>query len=308
MGFRSSTNVTQAIAIARWTSGVLTLTFVLGLMLLGDRSLGQSQPTDDDTPPLRLELVLGVSALVGLGAGILGLGVQAKAVAQAPPDPGKAAGENQGIMGRSSGANSRDDSKDEVEPPVFDHLLASVDQLRQLADSLPQAFWVVQLEPLRHLYVNHAYETIFGASRESLYRDSHAWFTYVVPEDQDRLKRFLERHRQTGESLSLEFRIVNGQGHHRWLSARVFVMADDQGRPFRSIGIAEDITAKKQAELALRKSEERWQFALEGNEDGIWDWDLTTGNIFYSARWKTMLGYSEIDIGTDLSEWSDRPG
>jgi diguanylate cyclase (GGDEF)-like protein/PAS domain S-box-containing protein len=305
MGDKGSTDVTQAIAIARWTSGVLTLAFVVGLMLLGDRSLSQAQPTDDDTPPLRLEVVLGVSALVGLGAGILGLGIQAQAV-QAPKNPGKAAQKKQGTRGRLPNFNPKDPAKDEVEPPVFEHLLASMDELRQLADSLPQAFWVVQLEPLRHLYVNHAYETIFGASRESLYRDSYAWFTYVIPEDQDQLAQFLERQRQTGESLSLEFRIVNGQGQHRWLSARVFVMADGQGRPFRSIGIAEDITANKQAELALRKSEERWQFALEGNEDGIWDWDLATGTIFYSARWKTMLGYNETDLGTDLSEWIDR--
>ncbi len=57
---------------------------------------------------------------------------------------------------------------------------------------------------------------------------------------------------------------------------------------------------------ALRESEERYARAVCGSNDGIWDWDMESGTIYFSARWKSMLGYSEQDIGTRPSEWFDR--
>ena len=55
-----------------------------------------------------------------------------------------------------------------------------------------------------------------------------------------------------------------------------------------------------------RKSEARWQFAVDGAGDGIWDWNVETGRVFYSRGWKAMLGYAEEEIGDALNEWSDR--
>ena len=67
-----------------------------------------------------------------------------------------------------------------------------------------------------------------------------------------------------------------------------------------------DITERVKAIEELRKSEERWKFALEGAADGVWDWDVTTNRVFYSKQWKAMLGYSESEIGDGLDEWSKR--
>jgi PAS domain S-box len=54
---------------------------------------------------------------------------------------------------------------------------------------------------------------------------------------------------------------------------------------------------------ALLLSEDRWQFALEGAGDGVWDWNPKTNEIFFSKRWKSMLGYDEKDIENDVEEW-----
>jgi PAS domain S-box-containing protein len=67
-----------------------------------------------------------------------------------------------------------------------------------------------------------------------------------------------------------------------------------------------DITERKQAEEALHKSEERWKFALEGANDGVWDWNVQAGEILYSKRWKEMFGFAEDEFGTATSEWSSR--
>ena len=61
-----------------------------------------------------------------------------------------------------------------------------------------------------------------------------------------------------------------------------------------------------QREAALKSSEERWKFALEGAGEGVWDWNIQTGEALYSKRWKEMIGYAENEIGNDSSEWSRR--
>ena len=53
----------------------------------------------------------------------------------------------------------------------------------------------------------------------------------------------------------------------------------------------------------MRKSEERWRFALEGAGDGVWDWDVPTNEVQFSKRWKEMLGYAEDEIGTGFDEF-----
>jgi PAS domain S-box-containing protein len=59
-------------------------------------------------------------------------------------------------------------------------------------------------------------------------------------------------------------------------------------------------------EMALRESEARWNFALEGSGDGVWDWNSDTNEVYYSKNWKFMLGYDEHEIGTSLNVWDSR--
>ncbi|WP_017314294.1 PAS domain-containing protein [Mastigocladopsis repens] len=63
---------------------------------------------------------------------------------------------------------------------------------------------------------------------------------------------------------------------------------------------------RQRVEDALRESEQRWQLALRGNSDGIWDWNVKTNEVFFSTRWKEMLGYSEHEIVNHLDEWMSR--
>ncbi|MGH9857937.1 MAG: diguanylate cyclase domain-containing protein, partial [Acidobacteriota bacterium] len=64
--------------------------------------------------------------------------------------------------------------------------------------------------------------------------------------------------------------------------------------------------SRKRAEETLRESEERFALAMRGANDGLWDWNLATGKIYFSPRWKAMLGYQEDDIGQTSNEWFDR--
>ena len=59
-------------------------------------------------------------------------------------------------------------------------------------------------------------------------------------------------------------------------------------------------------ETALTDSEFRWKFAIEGAGDGLWDWDVPHSTVFFSTRWKEMLGFTQDEIGCGLDEWSKR--
>ncbi len=66
------------------------------------------------------------------------------------------------------------------------------------------------------------------------------------------------------------------------------------------------VVQHRKVEQALRESQRRWQFALEGAGDGLWDWDASTNQVYFSKQWKAMLGYAEDEIGSALSEWESR--
>lgn len=71
-------------------------------------------------------------------------------------------------------------------------------------------------------------------------------------------------------------------------------------------GIVRDITEQKEAARALQESEERYALAAKGANDGLWDWNLEDNSIYYSPRWKAMLGYGEDEIGSSPDEWVKR--
>jgi diguanylate cyclase (GGDEF)-like protein/PAS domain S-box-containing protein len=81
---------------------------------------------------------------------------------------------------------------------------------------------------------------------------------------------------------------------------------DAQGSPIGLVTIARNITEQKRAEAKLKESEQRYALAVQGANDGIWDWNLQTDQVYFSDRWKLMLGYARDEIEQMPEEWWSR--
>jgi len=147
---------------------------------------------------------------------------------------------------------------------------------------------------------------LYGIQGGQLEDDYPAWLNYLYPDDRPLAEADAQQALQGEKDYESEFRVIHPDGSIRHLKAYGRVQWDDAGTPLRMLGVSFDITARKEMELALRESEERWQLALKGSNDGIWDWNLITQRVFYSSRWKAMRGYADHEIGDRPEEWSSR--
>jgi PAS domain S-box-containing protein len=95
-------------------------------------------------------------------------------------------------------------------------------------------------------------------------------------------------------------------GEGLWVSANARPLTDEAGAVRGGVVVLHDITEQKRAEQALRKSRERFELAVAGSQDGLWDWDLQTNAVYYSPRWKGILGYAAHEIADRLGEWETR--
>ena len=148
--------------------------------------------------------------------------------------------------------------------------------------------------------VNLAFESTLGFTTEEL--SARPLINFVHPEDRAATLRELDKLCQGQNIVSFENRYLTRDGGDRWL----WWTAESNVAAKIIYATARDITERKAAELALQESEARWQLALRGANDGIWDWNVKTNEVFFSRRWKEMLGFGEDEIENSLEEWSKR--
>ena len=167
-----------------------------------------------------------------------------------------------------------------------------------------EGVWDWNLETNAVVYSSR-WKSMLGYSAEEIEPHVSAWERLVHSDDRSRADRAHESvavgERATYEA---EFRLRHKDGHYVHVLSRGFPVRREAGGPVvRIVGTHLDLTEQKRAEATLRENEERLKLAFAGAQEGIWDWNLETGAVVYSTRWKEMLGYTEDEIEPHVSAW-----
>lgn len=133
-------------------------------------------------------------------------------------------------------------------------LRESEERFRQLAENVNQVFWMSEKETARAFYLSPAFEKVWGRTRESMYENADAFADTLHPDDRNLVLQVLARQKR-GEQTDQEYRIVRPDGSVRWIRDRAFPVRNAAGEFYRSAGLAEDITERKQLEAQMRQAQ-----------------------------------------------------
>ncbi|HWI57438.1 MAG TPA: PAS domain S-box protein [Bacillota bacterium] len=179
--------------------------------------------------------------------------------------------------------------------------------LRRSEELLGQAVRVAELGVFEH---DHASNSVTCSART---REIYGWspeepitlekfLAGIHPEDWPGLAAAMQRaHDPAGSGrYAVEFRFLRPDGGLRWVSARSQTFFEGEGaarRPTRTVGAIVDQTERRQAEEALRLSEQRLNWALRAGRSGVWDWNVHTGSAWWSTENYQILG---VEPGTPM--------
>jgi PAS domain S-box-containing protein len=173
-------------------------------------------------------------------------------------------------------------------------LAESEQRFRQIAENLSEVFWLVKIDGTAILYVSSAYETVWGRTREELYRDPQSFFSAIHPEDRGRVSDAIHLNRNDG--FAVEYRIVRPDSSVRWVWDRGFPIKDADGHVYRLAGIAEDITDRKLAAELVRQAEERIRLIINTIPAMVWCLRPDGVTEFVNQRWLDYMGISLAEI------------
>ena len=168
-------------------------------------------------------------------------------------------------------------------------------RFRQLAENIHEIFWIVEFPPFRMLYISPAYEQIWGRSCQSLYDQPKSFLDAVYPEDQVRVLDAMEQQGR-GEPTDTEYRIVRSDGSVRWIRDRGFPIKDGSGKVYRVAGVAEDITERRQAEQALRETNETLRALIHASPLAIFALDSEGKVKMWNPAAERLFGWREHEI------------
>lgn len=151
------------------------------------------------------------------------------------------------------------------------------------------------------LYVNPADAEMHGYSTEDLIGKDVRIFSPPELYKKLNLKQLVNTKNRRRESFN-----ISKKGTVFPVNLISDIVSDALGKPVGIVTTCEDISDRKASEKALRVSEERYALAMSGANDGLWDRDLITGEVYFSPRWKEMLGYKDDEIPNKHKEWEKR--
>jgi len=124
----------------------------------------------------------------------------------------------------------------------------------------------------------------------------------IHPEDRARVDATYQASIRDGAPYEIDYRLLLPDGRIKYLHVKGETVRE-QGRPLRTVGMVQDVTERRQAEAALRKSEERYMLAARIGRSGAWEMRPAEGKIYFDANLPRLLGYEPHELSENLADW-----
>ncbi|MGH9938065.1 MAG: PAS domain S-box protein, partial [Blastocatellia bacterium] len=160
--------------------------------------------------------------------------------------------------------------------------------IQSLVDAVPLGIYIFDLREMRTVFSNPQLASLLGYEVGEIEALGSEILPLIIhPEDQEIVYEHLARQGSApdGSVLEVECRVKRRSGEWRWFASRDLVfMRDADGKPRRILGVTQDITERKRAEVTLRENAERLRLAMEAANAGSFDWDIASGVIVWTPN------------------------
>lgn len=156
------------------------------------------------------------------------------------------------------------------------------------------------------LFWSDRFKEIMGIADEDFRPEYEEFSDRLHPEDKEKTETALFGHIENRTRYDVEYRLRRTDGSYVWIHARGQAIWDEEGNATRMAGSVDDISERKLAEASLEESKEQYELAVKGSSVGLWDWNVKTGDLFWSDRFKEIVGIADEDFRPQYEEFSDR--
>jgi len=187
--------------------------------------------------------------------------------------------------------------------------LRAEEKYRALVEQVPAIIYTATLGlKSGTIYVSPQIE-ISGYTSEEWIAAPDLWLNSIHPKDRERTLEAIRRTFTNHEPFIVEYRVITRDGRELWMRDEGRVITDADGKPLHLQGVMLDITERKQAEEALRHSEEQHRLVLSNIDEIVYQLSTTENNLthatisFASARVEKIIGYTPEELVRDVSLW-----
>ncbi|MDI9877136.1 PAS domain S-box protein [Flectobacillus rivi] len=182
-------------------------------------------------------------------------------------------------------------------------LIQTNNRLKAAQEIAHLAYWEHDLRTGKVFWSEEVFK-IFEITENKERFDYEDFIGMVHPEDRMSIKLLEVSVLYGSKPIEKEFRIILASGKIKYLFSKTQIVFDTLGNALRIDSTFLDITLQKQAKQALRKSNERFELAKKATRDIIWDWDIVTGDSYWSDNYEFIFGKYPYGPMKDFQDWS----
>ena len=178
-----------------------------------------------------------------------------------------------------------------------------------LIKQLPNIIFKIRVNSFKQIsvdFLSKPIEFLDEFSINEFLEDSYKLSNYKIYEPD--LKMFLDSYEKavtSSEKWKIDFRLLLPESGYKWIR----IDATPKRKANEEVifyGLISDITEVKEQEIRLKVADERYHFAVQASDRGVWDWDLITNKVYYSSESMKILELTESDLVADPEEWDEK--